>query len=172
MVVFSWKHSLVWNIFSLEDGELVDNPFITKLTKVLETLIKLYLFFKQLEKTTVTPLFQFIICSVFLNRPIVDCWPLAVLCFSFPSNFEKKFHLIMWFVVWNVNSASECHVFLWFLVLNWNFKIRCSIYTSKLFFFLPQRKNTYFEHELSESVQGHLFDLGLRIGIKQSCFIP
>ena len=91
---------------------------------------------------------------------------------SFPSNFEKKFHLIMWFVVWNVNSASECHVFLWFLVLNWNFKIRCSIYTSKLFFFLPQRKNTYFEHELSESVQGHLFDLGLRIGIKQSCFIP
>lgn len=129
----SWKHSVVRNIFSVEDGELVDNLFITKLTKVLETLIKLHLFFKQLENSTVTPLFQFIICSVFLNRPIVDSWPLAILCFSFPSNFEK-FHLIMWFVVWNVNSASECHMFMWFLVLNWNFKIRCSIYTSEFFF--------------------------------------
>ena len=79
----------------MEDGELVDNLFITKLTKVLETLIKLHLFFKQLENSTVTPLFQFIICSVFLNRPIVDCWPLAILCFSFPSNFEVSLNYVV-----------------------------------------------------------------------------
>lgn len=70
---------------------------------------------------------------------------------------ERRFNLIMWFVVCNLNSASKCHVVVWFLILNWNFEVNCNIYTSGFFFFSLE-ENHLLSPWTAGSIQGYLWD--------------